>query len=178
MTSFTITVDDAAVRAELARLAARVDNLQPVLSDIGQQMVRRARARFASSTAPDGARWKPNSAVTLQRLADSIGPSGRKKDGSLNARGRRAVGAKKPLVGESHSLETQIAHQADRRSVTVSAPTEYAAMQHFGGSRSEFPHLWGDIPARPFMPIRADGTLYPQEQRLVLDTLADWLTGA
>ena len=30
---------------------------------------------------------------------------------------------------------------------------EYAAMQQFGGIKSEFPHLWGDIPARPFLGV-------------------------
>jgi phage gpG-like protein len=30
---------------------------------------------------------------------------------------------------------------------------EYAAMQQFGGSKTEFPNLWGDIPARPFFGI-------------------------
>ena len=29
----------------------------------------------------------------------------------------------------------------------------YAAMQQFGGTKSQFPHLWGDIPARPFLGI-------------------------
>jgi phage gpG-like protein len=26
-------------------------------------------------------------------------------------------------------------------------------MMNFGGTKAQFPHLWGDIPARPFMPI-------------------------
>jgi phage gpG-like protein len=29
-------------------------------------------------------------------------------------------------------------------------------MQQFGGSKSEFPHLWGDIPERPFLGISDD----------------------
>jgi len=28
---------------------------------------------------------------------------------------------------------------------------EYSAMQQFGGTKADFPHLWGDIPARPFI---------------------------
>jgi len=33
---------------------------------------------------------------------------------------------------------------------------EYAAMMQFGGTKSEFPNLWGDIPARPFLGISED----------------------
>jgi phage gpG-like protein len=33
----------------------------------------------------------------------------------------------------------------------------YAAMQNFGGTKAEFPHLWGDIPARAFFPDKARG---------------------
>ena len=33
------------------------------------------------------------------------------------------------------------------------------------------------IPARPFMPVRADGSLYPDETRLILAQINAWLAG-
>lgn len=32
----------------------------------------------------------------------------------------------------------------------------YARMMHYGGSKAMFPHLWGDIPARPYMGMNDD----------------------
>ena len=32
----------------------------------------------------------------------------------------------------------------------------YARMMHYGGLKSVFPHLWGDIPARPFLGMNED----------------------
>jgi phage gpG-like protein len=88
----------------------------------------------------------------------------------------RRLASKRPLIGESHALETQIHHQAGAGEVTVSASPVYAAIQQFGGKKSEFPHLWGDIPARPFLPVRPDGTLYPAEQAAILADINDYLT--
>lgn len=176
MTAFAITVDDAAVLAELQRLQSRVGNLRPVMAEIGEGIVDRAKRRFGTSTAPDGKRWAPNSEATLAIVAARIGSSGRKKDGSLNARGAQRLASKRPLIGEIHALETQIHHQAGASEVTVSASPVYAAIQQFGGKKSEFPHLWGDIPARPFLPVHPDGTLYPAEQAAILADINDYLT--
>jgi phage gpG-like protein len=176
MTTFTIKVDDAAVRAKLAELAQKFDNLQPILQDIGEGIVERAEARFQTSTGPDGQRWAPNSAATLMALVGAT----RKveanvgKGGDLNARGLRAVGSKKPLIGLTGiqgSLRTSLNPTATRSELTVSSSAAYAAIQQFGGKKSQFPNLWGDIPARPFLPVRADGTLYPADQAQVMDLL-------
>tara|TARA_R110002020_G_scaffold370765_1_gene582400 strand:+ start:241 stop:678 length:438 start_codon:yes stop_codon:yes gene_type:complete len=32
----------------------------------------------------------------------------------------------------------------------------YARMMHYGGKKALFPHLWGDIPARPFLGMNED----------------------
>ena len=34
-----------------------------------------------------------------------------------------------------------------------------------------------NMPARPFMPVRADGSLYPDEARLILAQIDAWLEG-
>lgn len=40
--------------------------------------------------------------------------------------------------------------------VTWGTNVIYARMMHYGGSKAMFPHLWGDIPARPFMGMNED----------------------
>ena len=52
----------------------------------------------------------------------------------------------------------------------------YAAIQQFGGKTGAKSWTHGAlIPARPFLPIRPDGTLYPDEQKTVLSALNEYL---
>ena len=122
--------------------------LQPLMADIGQELVNTTRRRFETSTSPEGEKWEPNSDVTVSRL---IGDNMRKKDGSLNKRGEQRVAGKKPLIGETRSLSTEIHDAVGPATVTVGSNKVQAAMMQFGGKKADFPHLWGDIPARPFV---------------------------
>jgi phage gpG-like protein len=174
MTAFTITVEDQAVHEALQALAARMDKLAPVLTAIGDDITERTKRRFDTSSGPDGAAWAPNSAATLGMLASRLGgqKSKVKKDGSLNASGRRALANKKPLI-DSGFLRQQIMPRVSGNTLTVSATPAYAAIQQFGGQAGKGRKV--TIPARPYLPVRLDGTLYLQEQALVLQSLNDFL---
>lgn len=176
MAAFTITVEDQAVQALLQRLSERAENMQPALQAIGDGIVERAKSRFASSTGPDGERWKDNAPSTLGMLSARLGKSYRKKAGDLNAAGERRLAGKKPLIGESRDLSRQIVAIASARDVTVQANPAYAAMQQFGGTTSPLSMIPGKIiPARPFLPVRQDGTLYPKEREEIIAAINDLL---
>ena len=179
MSEFRIEADIEEARREIARLAQRVGDTGPLLFYIGQGIEERIDKRFATSTGPDGQRWEANSPVTLAREALRLAVSGsnKKKDGSLNARGQRALAGKRPLIGETRALRDQIASQVAGTSLEVIASQVYAAIQQFGGSRGEFPHLWGDIPARPFMPLTQAGDLYQAESDAIYDAISDYIDG-
>lgn len=145
MTAFTITVDDAQVLAALRRLHSKTEDLGTVLGTIGDRLVTTTQDRFATATAPDGTPWAANSPVTIARYLGLS--SGKKREAK--------AASKKPLTGESKSLRNQIHHQVSGNVLEVGSTMEYAAMQQFGGKKAEFPHLWGDIPARPFLGISA-----------------------
>lgn len=109
-------------------------------------------------------------------LSARLGKSYRKKSGSLNAAGERRVAGKKPLIGESGDLRRQIVAVAGAREVTVQANPAYAVMQQFGGTTSPRSMIPGKtIPERPFLPVRADGTLYPKEREEIIASLNDLL---
>ncbi|MFZ3140701.1 phage virion morphogenesis protein [Polaromonas sp.] len=158
MTTFTVTVNDQGVQAVLAKLSARMSNLAPVLQVIGDDIAERAKRRFETSSGPDGHPWLPNSAATLNAWAGRLGKSHRKKNGELNAKGKNALGGKKPLIGESGDLRRQIGANAGASSVTIFSTPAYAAIQQFGGQAGRGHKV--TIPARPFLPVRLDGTLY------------------
>lgn len=173
MIAFTITVDDTQVQKELTRLKDKVGNLSPVLRLIGEGIIERTKRRFETSTGPDGAPWKPNSAATMSLFSDRIGSSKRKKDGSLNKSGQRILANKKPLIGDTRDLSRQFVPTVQANSLTITSTPEYAAIQQFGGKAGRGRKV--TIPARPFLPIHPDGTLYPQDQQLVLDVINDYL---
>lgn len=176
MTTFTVTIQDEQVRVALNALASRVQNMQPVLQSLGEDIVERAKHRFDTSTGPDGVPWKPNSPATLAMLAANLGKRYRKKGGDLNSKGAARIAGKKPLIGESKQLRTQIVALANATALTVgttSVTAAYAAIQQFGGKAGRGHKV--TIPARPFLPVHQDGTLYPQEQALILQQINEYL---
>lgn len=177
MTSFTIEVKSDAVQALLAKLASRAGGLEPVLDSIGAGIVERTQRRFETSTGPDGVKWKPNSAATLAMLTARISgqKSKVKKDGSLNAAGQRAYSNKKPLI-DTGELKSWIKHKASGNALIVStseATSDYGAIQQWGGKAGRGHKV--TIPARPYLPIYQDGTLYPDEEATVLAALNHFL---
>lgn len=150
----------------LRNLELAAVNLLPVYEDIGQELVNTTLRRFETSTAPDGSPWAPNSPVTMGRL---IGANMRKKDGTLNKRGEQRIASKKPLIGETRLLSTEIHAVVGASGLMVGSNKVQAAMMHFGGTKADFPHLWGDIPARPIIGLSHADEL--EVQALMLDHL-------
>lgn len=132
-------LDDLLVLDALNEIMARIEHPRPLMMEIGETLAESTKVRFATSTAPDGSAWAPNSEVT------------RTIYGGLFA---GEPPAKKPLVGETRRLANDIAWQLDGdKAVEIGSPMPYANMQQFGGTKSQWPHLWGDIPARPYLGV-------------------------
>lgn len=146
MTINIVVLSEEAEKA-LTNLANSLTDMTPALKAIGESLTESTKQRFADSRGPDGAAWKPNRPSTLAR----------KK-------------SRKPLIGESLMLSEQIHYDVPSNdTLIVGSSMEYAAMQQFGGTKSEFPHLWGDIPARPFL------GLSDEDQAMIAETIRDHL---
>ena len=63
----------------------------------------------------------------------------------------------------------------DFAGVGVNRTIPYAAMQQFGGKKSQFPKLWGDVPARPYIPIDKNGNLQPEAEDAVIGVVTHYL---
>jgi phage gpG-like protein len=191
MIELKIKIDDAEVMAAMRRLAASGSSMRPAMREIGEYMVDSTRRRFAAGQAPDGTRWKSNTEATmLSYLARRGGGTSRRpgekgrnpyfrKDGRLNKRGGGLLSGKKPLIGESKRLSSEIHYRAGAGSVEVGSSMEYAAVQQFGAGRGDFgstkrgaPIPWGDIPARPFL------GLSETDKSAVLDILHEHIEAA
>lgn len=142
-----IEIDSKNVLDALNRLQQAAARPRPALLEIGEELVESTKKRFGAQTAPDGSRWARNSAVTIKRK-----------------------GRNQPLTGETGTLMSQINYQLlNDATLEVGSPTVYAAMQQFGGTKEQFPHLWGDIPARPFIGIS------DTDEKTILDVIVQYL---
>lgn len=154
----TVTIDITTdqISTALGRVAAALTDPTPMFQDLGEYLIKSTKDRFPTGKAPDGSIWAPKSATTLEAY-------GARKTNRMDTR---------PLFGPSKMLSQQIFYQAYPDRVAWGSPMVYAAMMQFGGTRSAFPHLWGNIPARPFLGLSAE------DQPAILGIIADYLEEA
>ena len=166
----TVKINDSEIANAINRLQRAGGDLKPAMEDIGEYLTRSTKLRFAEGKGPDGTPWEPNTEATIvEFLRRKAGGTSRRKgekgnnpyfgkDGRLNKRGAGQVMGKRPLIGESKRLSTEINYLADANSVAVGSGLEQSAVMQFGAKKGEFgctkrgvPIPWGDIPARPFL---------------------------
>jgi phage virion morphogenesis protein len=135
-----------AIMANLQAIQDRGSNLRPLMLEIGEDVVESTKQRFVTTTSPDGDQWALNTPATLLR---KTGDTPLTNHGGL----ARSIHYK-PLGNEGVEIGTNAVQ---------------AAMMQFGGSKAEFGHLWGDIPARPFL------GLSDQDKQHILDLTLDYL---
>lgn len=169
--ALSITIDDREVLDGLDDLLKTLTRPGPLFTEIGEYLVGSTKQRFADGAGPDGVRWVMNSRATIEAHLGRYKNTAR-KDGRINARGAAVVQSKRPLIGQGRSLSTQIYYQVGGNELRWGSPMVYAAMQHFGGTKAQFPKLWGDIPARPFL------GLSDADEREIGDIVGRYLGGS
>lgn len=147
--------------AQLAELAGRMDDMRPVMNDIGELLILSTKERFAAGVSPQGVPWAPKSQVTIDAYL---------------ARGDRDD--PRPLHGPSGSLSSEIAYEAGSDFVEVGSSLVYAGVMQFGAAQGAFgqtsrgaPIPWGHIPARPFL------GLSDQDETDIAAIIVEWITG-
>lgn len=123
-----IEIQSQQVLDELLRLNGLVSSLQPILSEVGETVRSNIDLGFRDGKSPDGINWAALSPVTIARKGSST-----------------------PLINHG-TLRNSITYVVSGDFVDIGTNDVRATMLNFGGIKSQFPHLWGDIPARPFMP--------------------------
>lgn len=186
-----ITVHDQAVQQALAALAQRVANPGPLLQDIGEGITQRAKARFAAQAGPDGQAWKPKKQPDGRPTL--VGPSGDLRRQIVpTVAGNAAVVSATTAYSAIHQFGGQVKRAAGQ--VTVRHRTNakgellrsaimngrgliFAKASHKRALVRSFDRAAYviHIPARPYLPLRADGSLYPAEQAAILAEINEWL---
>lgn len=157
---FEIDPDDKSrIDAMFEELIRRGKDMTPLMQEIGEHLSETTKQRFQSSTSPSGAAWAPNAPATYLRylgaFKDSFGSSGKiTKSGASRASG------KKPLIGETRRLSTEILYSADSDSVEVGSYLAYSAIHQFGGTAGR----GSQIPARPYIGISSEDAEFIEER--------------
>lgn len=151
---FTVELKDDQITATLSRALAQMGDLTPLMDDIGEILLVSVKDRFKAGESPDGVKWAAKSPVTIAAYLA-------RKDGNNP----------KPLIGPSKTLSSVFSVETSSDGLQIGSNVIQAAMMQFGGTKAQFPHLWGNIPARPFFG-------FSEEDRAnILGQTEDWLSG-
>lgn len=153
MAGISIRVDDAQVRAALQRLIDRLYSTEQPMREIGAVIDTQVQLGFRAGKDPEGRPWAPLSPVTIAR---------------------RSHGGTKPLR-DTGRLQNSFSTQITRNSVEYGTNVEYASTHQYGARQGEYgrtqrggPIPWGNIPARPMLPVDRLPAIYEREIRRVM----------
>lgn len=169
MAVISVRVTDKPVLDALRDLAQRTDDLSEPLNEIGIEFAERIRQQFSRGESPYGNKWAALSAVTQAKN-----------------KGRRSGG--EPLR-DTGRLMASIAHQMSDggKTVSISATNvKYANTHQFGARQGQYgrtkrngPIPWGNVPARPFMPISGGRVVLPPDwSQVAQEIIADYIAEA
>lgn len=154
--SFSLTIDDAAIRRALRDLARKTDDLTPAMQDVGRALADIAEDAFQSETDPFGQPWEPLSQAHVDRPRSQGG-----RGGDPN-----------PILQLTGRLAASLSHEGTRDSATVSLGTIYAARVTLGDEDA-------GIPRRLVLPVDPDTEqLAPGAADEILDILRGYLDPA
>lgn len=133
----------------LQRMQQNAGNLRPALAEVGDKFAARIIEQFAQGKSPYGVRWAALSAVTQNRN-----------------KGKRRGG--EPLRDTGALIASISSYVNGNSSVSIGSGLNYAGLHQFGARQGQFgrtrrngPIPWGNVPARPYMPIQNGRTVLP-----------------
>lgn len=145
---FTVELDHQRLQTALRKVEWAVGDLAPLMRGIAAELGSQTEENFEEEGRPD---WADLSDVTTTR---------REKNGNWPGQ---------MLQLSAAGLAASVTTHATDSSALVGSNKPYAAMMQFGGDKSDFPHLWGDIPGRPYLPMNAEGELQPETEDAILE---------
>jgi phage virion morphogenesis protein len=144
----TVDIEHQRLQDALRKVEWAVGDLAPLMRSAAAELLSQTEENFENEGRPD---WADLSDVTTGR---------REKNGNWPGQILQVSSA-----GLAASVTSAVTHS----SALVGSNKPYAAMMHFGGDKSEFPHLWGDIPSRPWLPMDAEGVIQPEAEEAILE---------
>jgi phage virion morphogenesis protein len=145
---FTVELDHQRLQDALRKVEWAVGDLAPLMRGIAAELLSQTEENFEKEGRPE---WTGLSDTTIERRA---------KNGNWPGQ---------MLQVSAAGLAASVTSLATDSLALVGSNKPYAAMMHFGGAKSDFPHLWGDIPGRPFLPMDTEGVIQPEAEEAILE---------
>ena len=150
----TIELKHQRLQQTLNQIEDAIGDLTPLMRSIAAELASQTEENFEHEGRPE---WPELSDVTTEKRA---------KHGHWPGQILQVSAA-----GLAASITT---HATDSLAM-VGSNKPYAAMMQFGGEQADFPQLWGDIPARPYLPMDSERQLQPQAEDAILALSLDYL---
>ncbi len=171
MNVISFSIDDQALQRALSALEQSGIDLAPAMRKIAQTMATQTEINFREEGRP---KWQALSEATLHaRLG---GTKAYKKDGTLTAKAQRIKSGGIRILQNSGALASSITTDYDDNHAIIGSNLAYAAIHQFGGDAGRGRKV--AIPARPYLPITADGQLQAEAEEAILDTVLHHLQSA
>jgi len=145
---FTIELEHHHLQQTLNKVEWAIGDLAPLMRGIAAELANQTEENFENEGRPQ---WPELSDTTTEHRA---------KQGHWPGQ---------ILQVSAAGLAASITTHATDSSALIGSNKPYAAMMQFGGYQTDFPHLWGDIPGRPYLPMSVEGQLQPQAAEAILE---------
>lgn len=157
-------VGEAQLQAELRRIANTLEDASEPMRAVSLVLLRESERIFAQEGRGVGLDedWAPLSDVTKHQraLAASGGRQYGKRGKELKSYSTAKGGLMK-ILQRSGKLASSVTPTSNSHSAGITSNRRYAAMMFFGAEQGQFgrdhrnhPLPWGNIPGRPFFPVR------------------------
>ncbi|WP_339521619.1 phage virion morphogenesis protein [Pseudomonas sp. EL_65y_Pfl2_R96] len=154
---FTLELEHQRIQQALSKVESAIGDLTLLMHGIAAELASQTEENFDQEGRPQ---WPELSDTTTERRA---------KHGHWPGQ---------ILQVSAAGLAASITTHATESSAMIGSNKPYAAMMQFGGEQADFPHLWGDIPGRPYLPMDSEGNLQPQAEEAILASALNHLERA
>jgi len=163
MTNVVITVNNADTLAAIERLERAGGDLAPAMRKIAQALAYETERNFAAGGRP---KWAPLKNPPERRQGGAI----LQDSGQLAASITTDYGASHALIGSNKEYAAIHQFGGKTKPHTI-RPVKGKALAFGGIVVRQVQHPGSDIPARPYLPVLPDGSLQPEANEEVLDTI-------
>lgn len=165
-----ITIDDARLQEALKRLEQSGTRLAPAMKKIAAALADQVEENFAQQGRP---RWQPLENPPERRQGGRILQDSGQLAASISTESTDTAA----VIG-SNKVYAAIHQFGGKTAAHVIRPVKKKALAFGGTVRRQVNHPGSDIPARPFLPVTADGSLQPEAKNEILQTILRHLADA
>jgi phage virion morphogenesis protein len=164
---FEIKIEDQAIMAALGRLEQAGRDMSPVMRSIAEELREQTEANFEAEGRP---KW-----LGIQPRKGREGGQILQDTGQLAASISTTSDATSAVIG-SNKVYAAIHQLGGKTRPHVIRPRNKQALAFGGRVVKSVNHPGSNIPARPFLPVDAQGSLQPEAREAILSLASNYLS--